>query len=103
MLRNLRFSDVDKAARQVWAKSGEPVGHGLLAHLLDVAAVVETLLAIEPESTRQWAAEALGLKAAQVSRWVAAVAGLHDFGKTIPGFQAKWPEGMQADLAQGLT
>lgn len=100
MLRRLRFSDVSNSARQVWAKSG---GHGLLAHLLDVAAVVETLLSIEPESTRAWAARSLGLEAAQVSRWVAAVAGLHDFGKAIPGFQAKWPEGMQADLAQGLT
>ena len=103
MLRKLRFSDVGNSARHAWAKSGEQGGHGLLAHLLDVAAVVETLLSIEPESTREWAAGALGLEAEHVGRWVAAVAGLHDFGKAIPGFQAKWPEGMQADLAQGLA
>lgn len=96
------FANLDGAARGMWAKSGDSNGHGLLAHLLDVAAVVETLLSFEPESTRQWAASALGLQSRQVSRWVAALAGLHDFGKAIPGFQAKWLEGMQADLARGL-
>lgn len=96
------FSELSGAARQVWAKSGEGLGHGLLAHLLDVAAVVETLLLREPESTRRWAAAQLGLEASQVARWVAASAGLHDFGKAIPGFQAKWAEGMRADQARGL-
>ncbi|MEO4045671.1 CRISPR-associated helicase Cas3' [Pseudomonas sp. CAU 1711] len=96
------FSGLSKAARQVWAKSGEGAGHGLLAHLLDVAAVAETLLAIEPEATRRWAARSLGLDADTVGRWVAALAGLHDFGKAVPGFQAKWAEGMQADQANGL-
>lgn len=97
------FSALSAAARGLWAKSGEPTGHGLLAHLLDVAAVVERLLAIEPPSTRQWAATAFGLDSAACPRWIAALAGLHDFGKGIPGFQAKWPEGMQADQAHGLA
>lgn len=97
------FSDLSGAASRIWAKSGETVGHSLLAHLLDVAAVTETLLSIEPESTLCWAAREMGLETTQVARWVAAVAGLHDFGKGIPGFQAKWPQGMQADLAQGLA
>ena len=97
------FANLDGAARGIWAKSGDGTGHGLLAHLLDVAAVVETLLSLEPESTRQWAARGLGLQSGQVGRWVAALAGLHDFGKAIPGFQAKWPEGMQVGLARGLT
>ncbi|MGI0809733.1 CRISPR-associated helicase Cas3' [Pseudomonas aeruginosa] len=96
------FSSITGVSRSLWAKSGGGCGHGLLAHLLDVAAVAETLLVIEPESTRRWAASQLGLEAAQVGRWVAAVAGLHDFGKAIPGFQAKWPEGMHADQTQGL-
>lgn len=96
------FSALSAAARGLWAKSGEPSGHGLLAHLLDVAAVVECLLAIEPPSTRQWAASAFGLDPAACPRWIAALAGLHDFGKGIPGFQAKWPQGMQADQANGL-
>lgn len=98
----MRFTDLNSATRQLWAKSGEGDGHGLLAHLLDVAAVVETLLAMEPDTTRQWAAKALGLDVAHVARWVAAIAGLHDFGKAIPGFQAKWAEGMQADQARGF-
>lgn len=98
----MRFSSLPRSARGLWAKSGENNGHGVLAHLLDVAAVVETLLSCEPDSTRRWAAAQLGLEAGQVARWVAAIAGLHDFGKAIPGFQAKWPEGMQADQAQGL-
>ncbi len=99
----MRFSDLSGAAQVLWAKSGELSGHGLLAHLLDVSAVVETLLTIEPASTRHWAAKALGIDKAGVVRWVAAIAGLHDFGKATPGFQTKWPEGMRADQAQGLA
>lgn len=97
------FTGLTAAARYLWAKSGEHSGHGLLAHLLDVAAVTETLLRYEPSSTHQWMAAQLGLCEDQALRWVAATAGLHDFGKAIAGFQAKWPEGMQADQAHGLS
>lgn len=97
-----RFSELTPQARAIWAKSGEAQGHGLLAHMLDVAAVVEVLLSIEPESTGRWAATVFGLEKGQLAAWIAALAGLHDFGKAIPGFQAKWPEGMTADLEQGL-
>ena len=31
------FSDLNPAARVIWAKSGGQGGHGLLAHMLDVA------------------------------------------------------------------
>ncbi len=99
----MRFSTLDQRARRLWAKSGEGGGHGVLAHLLDVAAVAETLLLFEPHATRAWAADRFGLPPAQVARWLAAVAGLHDFGKAIPGFQAKWPEGRAIDEAQGLA
>ncbi|MFT3803783.1 MAG: CRISPR-associated helicase Cas3' [Burkholderiaceae bacterium] len=101
--KRLAFSGLGPASRAVWAKSGDPIGHGLLAHLLDVAAVAETLLGIEPTSTRRWAAAAFGLEEHRVARWVAALAGLHDFGKCIPGFQAKWPDGMSIDRAGGLA
>ena len=57
----LGFSDMDDASRYLWAKSDEGAGHGLLAHLLDVAAVALTVLEHEPRSSRRWAAEALGL------------------------------------------
>ena len=39
-----RFDTLSPAARTVWAKSGEPHGHGLLAHMIDVAAVVQRLI-----------------------------------------------------------
>lgn len=99
----VRFSDLSGAARRVWAKSGEGYGHGLLAHLLDVAAVAEAILMREPESSRRWAAQALGLPLPRLVRWIAFLAGLHDFGKAIPGFQDKWKEGRQADETLGLA
>jgi CRISPR-associated endonuclease/helicase Cas3 len=98
----LSFSGVGRAARTLWAKSGEAVGHGLLAHMLDVAAVAETIIQRESDATRQWIADALGLPMPAVSRWLGLVAGLHDFGKGIPGFQAKWPDGQGSDEAAGL-
>jgi CRISPR-associated endonuclease/helicase Cas3 len=97
------FSSIPAPAYALWAKSDTAQGHPLLAHWLDVAAVVECILEIEPESTRRWASQQLGLPLEHVMRWVAALAGLHDFGKAIPGFQAKWPEGKAADEAAGLT
>lgn len=97
------FADLSDQARRLWAKSGDGFGHGVLAHLLDVAAVAERMLAHEPPSTLDWAAQALGLEREHVVRWVACLVGLHDFGKAIPGFQDKWQEGRQADEALGLT
>jgi CRISPR-associated endonuclease/helicase Cas3 len=99
----LRFQGLAVAARAIWAKSGEVTGHGLLAHLLDVAAVTEVLLQHEPQTTRRLVADALGLTVTEVGRWVAAQAGLHDFGKATPGFQAKWLTGMEQDKLNGLA
>ncbi|MDX3905104.1 MAG: CRISPR-associated helicase Cas3' [Pigmentiphaga sp.] len=96
------FSHLSPLARSLWAKSGEP-GHGLLAHLLDVAATAQVILEHEPDSTRRWAAEAFGLEPKHVSRWMALLVGLHDFGKGIPGFQSKWEPGMQVSREAGLT
>ena len=100
-----RFSDLPASARSVWAKSAEPHGHGhgLLAHLLDVAAVAEVILALEPVAFRRMVAKATGLPEASVPRWMAALAGLHDIGKAIPGFQAKWPPGQREDEVAGLS
>ncbi|QTN47062.1 CRISPR-associated helicase Cas3' [Ectopseudomonas mendocina] len=97
------FADLSEQARRLWAKSGDGFGHGVLAHLLDVAAVAERMLAHEPASTLNWAAQALGLEREHVARWIACLVGLHDFGKAIPGFQDKWLEGRQADEALGLV
>lgn len=84
------FSTLDARARCFWSKSGEPSGHTLLAHMLDVAAVAEVLLEYEPGQTRFWAAQVFGIAPAQITRWLAALVGLHDYGKAIPGFQSKW-------------
>lgn len=97
------FSELSFSTRALWAKSGQPAGHGLLAHLLDVSAVAERILALEPPSSRRMAAEALGLPEENISRWVASLVGLHDFGKAIPGFQAKWAEGRANDETHGLA
>lgn len=96
------FTSLPPAARSIWAKSDGGAGHGLLAHLLDVAAVAEVLLMHEPTTTRIFASEALGLPIEKTERWVAALAGLHDFGKAIPGFQAKWQAGLERDVIAGL-
>ena len=98
----MRFSSLSDCARRLWAKSGDGFGHGVLAHLLDVAAVAESIFQHEPESSLDWAAQALGVRREHVARWIACLIGLHDFGKAIPGFQDKWPEGRQADEALGL-
>ena len=97
-----RFFSLHPHARCFWAKSDDQLGHGLLAHMLDVAAVTEALLQAEPPSSIDWAAQAFGLPADQLIRWIATWVGLHDFGKAIPGFQCKWPEGRQRAQAAGL-
>ena len=49
------------------------------------------------------AAVGLGLAADTAHRAIATAVGLHDLGKAIPGFQAKWAAGRIADEAGGLT
>lgn len=98
-----RFDTLSPAARGIWAKSGEPLGHGLLAHMLDVAAVAERLLAREASAGLLWAARAFEMPSANAPRWLASLVGLHDIGKAIPGFQAKWPDGRHADESAGLV
>lgn len=98
-----KFSDLPAAARVIWAKSGELNGHGLLCHMLDVAAVAEAMLNRESRTTWRWLSASLGLPFENLPRWLGVMSGLHDFGKAIPGFQAKWPEGQSADMAAGLV
>lgn len=101
----LHFSGISSAARSVWAKSGTESaegGHGLLAHMLDVAAVADVILSHEPASTHQWLAHELGMEVSAVSQMVSCWVGLHDLGKATPGFQNKWPEGREQDERNGL-
>lgn len=98
----MRFASLTPAARALWAKSGEPQGHGLLAHMLDVAAVARRLIAREPASSLDRLACRMGISPEVCKRTFPALIGLHDIGKGIPGFQNKWPEGRRADEAAGL-
>jgi CRISPR-associated endonuclease/helicase Cas3 len=97
------FSSLDSKVRSLWAKSGESQGHSLLAHMLDVAAVAEVLLEREPAQTRRLAVQWLDVSPQDTGRCIAALVGLHDFGKSIPGFQAKWQQGRDADQEAGLA
>lgn len=99
----LGFKDLSAAARTLWAKSGDGNGHSLLAHMLDVAAVAEAILERESSHSLDWAARAFALSSGRAAHWIAAMIGLHDFGKAIPGFQFKWPGGQAADEAAGLA
>lgn len=99
----LLLSDLSVASRTLWAKSGDGNGHSLIAHMLDVAAVAEAILERESSRSQDWAAQAFALPSGKVVHWIAAMIGLHDFGKAIPGFQFKWPGGQAADEAAGLA
>src|SRR3989338_4214141 len=98
-----KFSELSAMARVVWAKSGEKHGHSLLAHLLDVAAVVEVMLEREPESTSEFFSKLFGVSEELFGPYLASLSGLHDFGKAIPGFQAKWDEGKLDDQNCGFV
>lgn len=97
------FSSLAPNVRALWAKSDQDQGHGLLAHMLDVASVAEAILLAEPPASITWAARSFGLQPDQAVAWIAALVGLHDFGKSIPDFQSKWPEGKQRVEAAGLA
>ena len=97
-----RFCDLPSASLALWAKSGDETGHSLICHMLDVAAVAEAIVRRESDRTRTWVSERLGLPPASVATWLGALVGLHDFGKAIPGFQAKWDVGKASGAAAGL-
>lgn len=98
-----RFDELPPPCRALWAKSGETGGHGLLAHLLDVSAVALAILEREPPSTLRMVARGFGLPVEATGPWIAAIAGLHDYGKAVPGFQRKWKEGADRIAESGLV
>lgn len=97
-----RFTELCQSARALWAKSGDTTGHGLLSHMLDVAAVAEAIVRRESRMTQRWIAASFGLTVESAPRYLAVFAGLHDYGKATPGFQNKWPEGRHVDELSGL-
>ena len=84
-----------------WAKSGDPP-HSLLAHMLDVAAVILLVLQREPPTTRRRLAQALGWDEGNTVSFLAALAAGHDLGKATPAFQSKWPAGRERVARGGL-
>ena len=98
----MNYSELTQSVRSLWAKSGEPECHGLLAHMLDVAAVAELLLKYKSPSTVKALAQQFGIHEAVFIRFAAAMVGLHDFGKSIAGFQAKCPQGQSHVESAGL-
>ena len=78
----------------LWAKLGPPDPpfryHPLIGHLLDVAAVTETIWDRGlPETVRAALGEALGLSGPEARSWVVFLAALHDIGKLSPCFQLR--------------
>ncbi|MEI7466331.1 MAG: CRISPR-associated endonuclease Cas3'', partial [Burkholderiales bacterium] len=102
-IRHHSWDDVPSQVRALWAKSGDAGGHGLLAHLLDVAAVAQSILRRQPESSLALVREASGLEDPENAiRWASSLVGLHDLGKATPGFQAKWLPGRAVVERTGL-
>ena len=83
------FNELPKTVNALWAKTLDKKSYSILCHMLDVAAVAEVILDKESPSTIKWVANKFGLSEAVSIRWIAAMVGLHDFGKATPGFQSK--------------
>lgn len=76
-----------------WGKTADgDAYHPLLYHLVDVACVAHTLLTDAlPAPVCAVLAQTLGLSDVQMPSVTAYLAGLHDLGKAIPGFQYQQP------------
>lgn len=87
-----------------WGKTdseGKPAHH-LAHHSMDVAAVVEGLLALPAFARRLDAAAGCQIQPDE-RHWLAAFAFLHDVGKLSPRFQTKaWPKELGIDKASHL-
>lgn len=78
-------------ANLFWSKSDPP--HSLLGHTLDAAAVAHEILLREPSTTLEMLSDGLGIAADYAVRFVSFLAGVHDIGKAVPSFQARWKDG----------
>lgn len=74
-----------------WGKSGAQGGyHPLLWHMLDTAAVAESILKTpQGRPLLEMFSERLSLNSEETLAWIATLAALHDLGKACPGFQQK--------------
>lgn len=84
-----------------WGKTADGQSHHLAHHCADVAACLETLLAIPAIRARIEAAAGQPLDSTALARLVV-LAFLHDAGKLHPGFQAKgWDRGVWRGALHG--
>lgn len=88
-----KFSGLPTQSRALWAKSGKPLGHGLLAHMLDVAAVTEVLLEHEPPSTLEYFAARLSLPESSFRRYAAALVECTILARPFRDFRPSGPKG----------
>lgn len=90
----------DRLVLDVWGKSrGFVSPYPLLAHLVDTASVAYSYL--EVGASRQML-RILGVSSDVERRRFAFVAGLHDVGKAIPGFQGQVDASRDALIAAGF-
>jgi CRISPR-associated endonuclease/helicase Cas3 len=102
-LRKLVLSVTLLNCHVLWAKSNNAGGYSLPLHLLDVAAVAHTLGSRLPPASRKRVVEDCGCPPAAAPALVALFAGMHDLGKAIPGFQAKWVPGRRLSEQKGFS
>lgn len=91
-----------------WGKldtaAAPPTFHPLICHLIDVAAVIESLWSsVLPPALLARTAAAFGLDEGAAGRWCAYLGALHDIGKLSPGFQLKAPLAQPRLAACGFT
>jgi CRISPR-associated endonuclease/helicase Cas3 len=83
-----RLKDAFRIAAKFTSISG--AYHPLICHMLDVAAVAESIWTeCLAGATRSYVANALQLREDRARRWVEFLAACHDLGKATPVFQAK--------------
>jgi CRISPR-associated endonuclease/helicase Cas3 len=87
----------------LWAKSNDASGYSLPLHLLDVAAVALTLTKRLPVGAQVRIAKDFNCLQTEAASIVALCAGMHDLGKAIPGFQAKWEPGRKLAEEAGFV
>ena len=98
----MSFSKLLVAARALRAKSEKPEGHGVLTHKLVEVVAAEVLLQHDPRSTTKAMAQQFGMGVDAFRRLAATLTKLHDFGKSISSFQAKWMQGKLRVEAAGF-
>ena len=89
---DVRFSELPNAVRLLWAKSGDDTGHGLLAHMLDVAAVADWSPAQAVDALQKVCHDQLALQVGGEPRFFPAQALVR--GTSLPSL-SHWAQSLQ--------